>query len=147
MRRDPADYGRVFVFRRGDERRAGRFLCVAEDPVRTGIDREEVARKAKELARQQDKADRKWARDRKRDRKPEVAIDDVLDAATRAAQNIVTLPRRAEPHTTPELDAAAEAADVRDAMDAPEEAPRRAAGMSDFELFRRFHNLEEEDDD
>ena len=146
VRRDPADYGRVFVFEE-DDRGNLRFVCVAEDPVRTGLDRRQVARKAKELARRQDSDDRKWARQRKRDRKPEAAIDDVLDAATAAAGKIVSLPRRAERHTTPELDAAAQAAAARDAMDAPAEAPRRAAGMSDFELFRNFQRLQEEDDD
>ena len=148
VRRDPADYGRVFVFVRDEnDPKRWRFYCLAEDPVRTGIDRQEVARKAKELARQQDSADRQWARDRKRDRKPEAAIDDVLDAATRAAGNIVSLPFGAETHTTPELEAAAAAADARDAMGEPEEAPRRAAGMSDFELFRQFQQLQEETDD
>ena len=103
--------------------------------------------KAKELARKQDSASRKWARDRKRDRKPEAAIDDVLDAATRAAGNIVSLPFGAQTHATPELEVAAEAADARDAMDEPDDAPRRAAGMSDFELFRQFQQLQEEADD
>ena len=41
VRQNPADWGRVWVFTEPGS--GGRFLCVAEDPLRTGIDRQAVA--------------------------------------------------------------------------------------------------------
>lgn len=138
VRREPADYGRVYVFEIAPNDALGAFVCIAEDPLRTGIDRQEVARQAKRLAREADREARKWARDLARDRSPATVIDDVLAHAAAASEQLVAFPAPAEQHETESIAAAAEAADALAEADAPE--PREAAvGMSNVELFRKFH--------
>ena len=105
----------------------GRFICIAEDPVRTGIDRAEVAARAKASATRVDKAARQWARELQRKHRPETAMDDVLRHADAEAQRIVALPRKGETHDPAALIEAGRAADAAEAADAPP-APKPAAG-------------------
>ena len=135
VRLDPADYGRVHVFDGG-----GRFVCVAEDPVRTGIDRREVAAWAKALAAQANGEARAWARDLKRRRKPVSAIDDVLDRAAEDAARLVAFPAPAEVHRSPGLDAAARAQDAADEADTPPERRRTGTGgVGHIDILKKFY--------
>ncbi len=109
VRLDPADPGQVFVFT-GD----GRFLCLAGEA--TGQARAEVAARAKARAKAADSAARARARELKSTHRPDRAMDDVLDAGSRAAGNVVDLPRPADPHQTPALAQAGKAARAADAM-------------------------------
>lgn len=122
VRRDPADLGRLFVYH-AEGRHKGRFICIAEDPVRTGIDRAEVAARAKASANQVDKAARQWARELHRKHRPETAMDDVLRHAGAEAQRIVALPRKGETHDPAALIEAGRAADAAKAADAPPAPP------------------------
>lgn len=122
VRRDPADLGRIFVYHRAGRKR-GRFICIAEDPVRTGIDRAEIAARAKASANQVDKAARQWARELQRKHKPETAMDDVLTHARREAERVVALPRKGEAHDPAALIEAGRAADAAKAADAPPAPP------------------------
>lgn len=98
VRHDPADLGRVYVY--GED---GGFLCVAEDPERTGMDREAVAAAAKALARRDIVDARARLRERARKLpKGRALVDAILDAAT-MGDNVVAFPRAAEPHSTAAL--------------------------------------------
>lgn len=130
VRQDPADWGRIFAFAESDtafpdgtEVRAGTFICVAEDPLRTGVDRAEVAAKAKALARKADQAARKWARDLKRTHAPSAIAAEVLDHAAAAAGAVAIFPKPEAAHENEDIAAAAAAA-VR--ADAPEREPANA---------------------
>jgi hypothetical protein len=107
---DPADLGRVYVY--GDEDGKTRFVCIAECPDRTGIDRSAVAVKAREM--QKDRIQQGKAELKKLSKK--VKIGDALDeihAAAAQADNVITLfPSASETHTTAALDAAREASEA-----------------------------------
>ena len=139
---DPADLGRIHVYRETADGKRGEFLCVAEDPARTGIDRAAVAAQAKALARRADREARAWARDLKRQYRPETAMDDVLAHAAAEAERVVALPRRGEAHETPALAEAARAAQAADETEAPAAPARRSARARIAAANRRY--LEEE---
>ena len=147
VRRDPADYGRVYVFEIGPNDTMAAFVCIAEDPVRTGIDREEVAREARRLAREADKEARKWARDLARARQPVKAIDDVLAHAAAEAESVVAFPAKTETHESDGLAAAAAARDAAEEADAPRERRRTGTGGGSrvLDAMRRFYR--ENDDE
>lgn len=108
---DPVDQGRVAVYSLGDD---PRFICIAEDPDRTGIDRAEVAAKAREL---QTKTIQEAKAELKRTAK-RLDIDHIADEirAHKAceAAKIIELPKQSTEFTTPALDAAAQAAEALD---------------------------------
>lgn len=135
---DPADLGRIHVYRETADGKRGAFVCVAEDPARTGIDRAAVAAQAKALARRADNEARSRAADLKRRRKPETAIDDVLAHSAAEAERVVALPRRSEDHETPALAEAARAAKAADEADAPAAPSRRSARQRIAAANRRY---------
>jgi putative transposase len=133
------DAGRVVVF---DE--AGEFVCVAEDPERTGISRQAIAaearqRQAAHLA--EAKAELRRLKRSHRTEGHQLVRDIVARAASeREADPVVAFPRPAMPHTSPALREAGIAARADDAPTAPprqgddalrlqrlEEAARRTA--------------------
>ena len=130
VRRDPADLGRLAVYLPdpdGPHDALGRFVCVAEDPDRTGIDRAAVAAGMKAAAAAADKHARQWARDLQRTHRPETAMDDVLAHAAVQAGKVVALtdfasPKPGEVHTPPALVEAGRAAVAAD------KAARSASG-------------------
>ena len=139
VRRDPADYGAVFVFHRTDhpdKRLAGRFICRALDPVRTGIDREAVAREADRRYRERSSRARRIAREQARTEKPEAAMDRVLAKAAADAQKVVALPRAGEEHRTDALDAAAQAGE---AAQAAAQAERKAFAGGTKTIFQKLY--------
>ncbi len=119
VRRDPADPGRIFVYRAD-----GAFVCVAEDPARTGADRAAIAARMKAAANAADRGARKRARDLIRQHRPERAMDDVLVRALDDSGRVVALPRPGEAHETPALLEAAKAHAAADAADVEAAAPR-----------------------
>lgn len=140
VRLDPADYGRVYLFEDTDETA---FVCVAEDPLRTGIDREAVAHEAKRRAAEADKAARKRTRELERATRSSTAIDRVLAAAKTEADTVVALPPAGTPHTTSALEAAAEAEEAATAIESRPAArsdgrKRLLAAMKSFH--RGVHN-------
>ena len=125
VRKDPADWGRIFVFTLDAPRT---FICVAEDPLRTGIDRSVVAAKAVANWNARNRAHRKRARDLDREHRPASAVDEVLDRATKLADQVVLFPARAEKHETDALAAAEAASDATDQADVPAEQRRTGTG-------------------
>jgi hypothetical protein len=123
VRHDPADLGRVFVYDMD-----GGFVCAAEDPERTGLDREAVAAAAKALAR------RDITDNRGRLRQAAKAIpagarlaEAIMDAAAASAATILPFPRAAQAHSTEALAEHGRAVRADDARPAPERSAEDAA--------------------
>ena len=120
VRRDPADLDRIFVYRAD-----GEFVCVAEDPARTGADRAAIAQAMKGEHNKHNRTARQRARDLKRRHRPERSMDDVLADAERKAGCVVALPPRGKAHETPALTEAARAARAADKSDEAKTATAR----------------------
>ena len=109
VRDDIFDAGAVYIFDA-----AGAYLCRAIAPEIAGIDPRDLALAAARHARAADAEGRAYARDLKREFRPENALYEILDAARAQAEtgHAAVVPFRApsSAHTTAALDAAAEAA-------------------------------------
>ena len=137
VREDAADPARLHVFAAD-----GRFICVAEDPARTGLAVGPVAREARALAGEADREARRRARDLQRRHRPERAMDDVLTAAA-DSNRVAAFPPPATPHATPALDQAGRAA--RAADEATTKTPRRAVRSARARIAAaNRHHMEEE---
>ncbi len=132
VRQDPTDYGRIVVYTAPDADGMSTFICVAEDPSRTGVDRQAVAAQARANWRARNRSERERTRELERQHLPSHAIDKVLANAGREAGKVVALPVRGPEHRTGALDAAADAADAVEAADTPGTA---GAEQSIFERF------------
>ena len=109
VRYDPIhhDLGTVYVFCA----ETGRFVCLAQDPHRTGIDRREVAIKAKTMQRERVQAARRALRAGARRVGVDDAAQEILRERAAAAGKLALLPaRQAQPHDSAGLQAAAAAA-------------------------------------
>jgi transposase InsO family protein len=104
---DPADLGTIYLF---DE--DGSFICVAQDPLRTGIDRAEVAARLHNLQKEKMSAAKKEAKKIARKQAVEQIHEEILQHRERQIANIVELPRPSIPYMTPALDEAARAAEA-----------------------------------
>ena len=99
------------------------FVCLAEDPGRTGADRAAIAAAMKGDHSKRDRAARARAREFAKRHQPARSMQDVLAHATRAADRVVALPRRGDAHETPALTEAARAAEAADKAAAKATAP------------------------
>ncbi len=109
IRSDAADPDRIFVYRED-----GTFVCVAEDPGRTGADRAAIAARMTESYRASRTAARKRARDLVKRQKPGDTMDQVLARAGIEAGRVVALPNQGKAHRTPALTQAGRAAKAAD---------------------------------
>jgi hypothetical protein len=104
---DPIDLGRIMVY--GGEQ-LNEFVCVAECPERTGIDRAEVAAKAHEIQ----KKTIQEARAELKHKANKLGVDDIVTeiraTAAAKASKLTSLPRPSREYTSDGLEAAAEAA-------------------------------------
>lgn len=100
-RQDPADAGRIYVF---DD--AGRFVCIAEDPDRTGVSRDEIAAAARAHAQKRLKEHRAELRDRRRTElpDPDTLARDIITARIAAAPKVLAFPRPADVHASEGLE-------------------------------------------
>jgi transposase InsO family protein len=114
VRLDPTDLGRVVVY---DS--AGAFVCVAEDPTVTGVDRAELASRARAASLDAEREGRAYVRALKKRQRPEDLAREILASQAEAAAKIVAFPARGESVTTPDLDEAALAAQALDDPQAP----------------------------
>jgi len=141
VRVDPQDMGRIYVYS-PDGRE---FICVAECPERLGVDpgdaiREARDMQAKRLAAEVDPLNREI-----RGIKPRDAIDAVLRVNEQNNATLTPFPKQAESYTSPELDAAADAAAADEPQAAPEidEADQAAADA----LFAALNVADDDDVD
>ena len=142
VRHDPADLDRIHVYRED-----GTFVCVAEDPARTGADRAEIAARMKADYSEHGREARKRARELAKLHRPERSMDDVLAHSTREAGQVTALPRKGDAHETPalaEAARAAKAAEEADAEAAPTPQRVRSARARVAAANRRFMEEDEE---
>jgi transposase InsO family protein len=115
---DPTDLGRIQVYGGPD---LNRFICIAECPERTGIDRAEVAARAKAMQRERIQEERR----RLKAAAKKVGVDDIVSEirqqAATSAGKLICLPKRSEEYTSTALEAASEAVD---ALSEPVTPPR-----------------------
>lgn len=109
IREDEHDLGRIYVFG-GDDLS---FICIAECPERTGMDRREVAIKAREKQKQRVQEERAALRAIAKTVKTDDIVTEILEDRASKAGKLAMLPRKAEAHDTPELRAASSAASAR----------------------------------
>ncbi len=115
VRRDDGDMGRVVVYHNDA------FLCVAECPEVTGVDRAEVAAEAKARQRERVQEARKQLRQAgKREASGDLARE-LLEAKARNTSSLALLPTDNVVHITPHLEAASEAADQLEAWERRED--------------------------
>lgn len=124
VRYDPIhhDLGTVYVFGAG----AGgeQFICLAQNPDRTGVDRRDVAVKGKQLQRDRVQAERKALRAAAKKVGVDQVVDEILRERATAAGKLAQLPVRARAvHTSPGLQAAGQAAQ------AAQQQPRTTADI------------------
>ena len=106
VRLDPDDLGQVYVYR-GDP---WEFLCVAVNPERAGVSRAEMAAKVKAEHQKVLAEGKKEIRRKQRGITLKTVSDEMLRAGQRHADNLIAFPQSSQPHTTPDLEAAGEAA-------------------------------------
>lgn len=114
---DPSDLGRLYVWREG------RFLCVAECPERTGIDRAEVAAHARGIQNKEAAEKRReWAKVR-RDMPMSTAelVQDLIRHSAEKAGKLTAI-QRGEEYRTERLAEAEKAASALDTPAASEDA-------------------------
>jgi putative transposase len=107
VRFDPIDMGRIYVFH-DDE-----YICTAECPERTGIDRQRVAREATRRQRESIQAQKKALKQVAKQHKVGTIAEEMLAAETRKNQGLVAMPKQTIDHQTEELIRAAEAVEER----------------------------------
>lgn len=105
---DPADLGTIYVYHPG-----GYFVCVAQDPERTGINRAEVAMRAKNIQKAVMAEGAKALRKQAKKLGVEKAFEEILAHREGQIANVVELPRRTENYTTEALEQAGIAAEAR----------------------------------
>lgn len=95
VRHDPTDMGKIFVFDSNEN-----FICEAKDVERLGIDRVALTAQAKAAQKEHIKELTKDIKKAARDLKPEDFIDAYLKNEADKAENIISLPRPTEEHTS-----------------------------------------------
>lgn len=124
VRMDPMDLGRALVFDPSGAEYLGEAIC----PVLEGTDpKAAVAAKKRAQAEHLAEQTRKIRKEARRIGKGTAVVDLVLRDAARQAGTLVELPKRTERYTTPELDAAAEAAAPRAPAPVPQMSPEARA--------------------
>ncbi len=127
VRVDPEDMGRIYVYSRDGRE----FICVAECPERLGVDPGAAVRAARELQSQRIAAEVDPLNREIRAIKPRDAIDAAIRVAARDAGTLTAFPKQSETHTSPELEAAAEAAAIDDPKPAPALTPKQESIRSE----------------
>ncbi|MCW5666492.1 MAG: transposase [Piscinibacter sp.] len=120
------DLGRIFVF--GGE--ALQFVCVAECPERTGMDRREVAIKARAMQTRRVQDERRALKAAAKKVGTDRIVDEILRERAAAAGKLAALPRPAEVHASAGLAAAAKA------VQHLERTPRSTAELEDLQAIR-----------
>ncbi|MDP1980507.1 transposase family protein [Undibacterium sp.] len=117
------DLGQIVVYHEG------KFVCIARCPERTGINRQELAAKARQVQRNNITDQRKAAKAKK------VNTDSLVDLFLRdkaeAAGKLATLPKASVTHTSTGLTASGEAARVLDGVVAKTEVPAELKRLID----------------
>lgn len=103
---DPIDLGTIYLFDADN----GAFLCVAQDPIRTGIDRAEMAAKMRHNQKAILKAGQRELKKNAKEQALEMIHEEIMAHREAKIANIIELPVKKESYTTPALEEAANAA-------------------------------------
>jgi hypothetical protein len=106
VRLDPMDLGKIYVFD-GDFN----LICIAQDPARTGINRQEVAVKARAMQKERVQEGRQALKKLAKKVQVEDVVEAILDAQEEKT-NVVPFPQRGEIHDTKGLQTAAEVVEM-----------------------------------
>lgn len=124
---DPIDLGRIIVYA-ANEAGIFEFVCIAEDPSRTGISRAEVAAVARARQAQHKAEMQRHAKEAKKQLKNVDIVDTILQhreqQQAERERNVIQMPRSTVEYTSAGLHAAGEAAR---ALDGKAEAPLQQA--------------------
>lgn len=104
------DLGRLFVYGHVEGQGEQEFVCIAECPERSGVDRRAVAAKSRALQRQHALAMRRAMKAHGKRVGTDELVDHVLKDAAIARGKLRLLPTAGTPHTSAGLQAAAKAA-------------------------------------
>lgn len=115
VRFDPQDMGHVFVFGGPDMQ----FVCIAGDPERTGINRQEVAVHAKEIQKHRVQEERRALKAIARSVKTRNVVDEIFRHYQEENSKLSLFPKPIELHQSDGLKAAADAAAARLALFQP----------------------------
>lgn len=102
------DLGRVYVFGGPDLQ----FICIAECPERTGIDRREVAIRARETQKRRVQEERRALKAVAKAVRTDDIVDDILRGRAVASGKLAIFPKPAEAHESAGLAAAVDAAEA-----------------------------------
>jgi len=140
---DPADFGRIFVFSED-----GRFICRAECPEITGIDRRMVSIKAREMQSKAVQEGKRAIKAATRKVRTQDVVDEILDHASHKAGELHMFPHKAQPYMTDGLQASLDAVDAAAGESSPDHEPAEtsetAEVVSEMELARRREEAEAE---
>jgi len=100
------DAGRIVIYGGPDMK----FICIATCPERAGIDRQEIAAKARETQKRRVQAERAALRAIAKKAKTDDIVGEILRDRAVQSGKLAFFPKRADAHDTPALRAAAEAA-------------------------------------
>lgn len=109
--KDPQDLGQIYVYKIGDD--VDPFICIAKCPERTGINRREVAKKAKSIQNAAVKAARKEANQRFKRVKPQDVIHDYLVEEGEKSGQVLSLPKGQDIHMTSMMKSLADSLEVK----------------------------------
>ncbi len=127
------DLGRLYVFGYVAGQGEQQFVCIAECPERTGMDRREVAAKGRTLQRQHMQAARRVLKAAAKRVGTDQVVQEVLRDRAQAAGKLQLMPARGPVHTSAGLAAAANAART---ADAPQRTTADIASLADIEAAR-----------
>lgn len=108
VRLDPLDLGRVYVFH------DGQFICVAECPERTGMNRQEVAQKAKKMQAAEVSRQKRELKTMARKVNTDDVVQEILRHNAAQAGTLVAMPKPTSPVNTAGTRAAAAATNAVD---------------------------------
>lgn len=131
VRFDPVDLGRIYVFGGPDLQ----FACIAECPERTGINRQELAARARELQKKRVQEERAALRAAGKKLKTDDLVDEIIRDRAMRAGKLKVFPKRTDAHDSAGLRAASDAVaaldaprfDTGDVMSSEEFQVKRAA--------------------
>lgn len=136
---DPSDFGRVFVF----EGESTEFICIAECPEITGIDRKAVSMKARSMQRKEIQIQKREMKATARKVNTREVVDEILSHHRRKAGELAMFPTAENKYTSGGLTAAGRAADVDGREGAAEEhAPAQGAAGEVLKLVQVEQNTQ-----
>lgn len=137
---DATDLGRIYVFTLDNT-----FICIAEDPMLTGVSRQEVAAVARERQKKHVQAAKAELKKASREHNVKEIAGEILDYKAERSRSLAQLPKPSISHVTPALTAAEVALGVMDARDRPiEQQPVDQGALVEVQELLRSEQVEKD---